>query len=237
MNRRNFTLIELLVVVAIIAMLIAILIPALGRAREKAKAAVCLSNMRQMGLAVQLYCMDFAEHLPPSSCHFTEEKDKEKWWLYLLQPYARTRLLYRCPSDRSPNFLDWNDPPPFSEWKHYRLASFATNGLLDDMDCNPIGKIPRPADVIYAGELAEDEHFHEHEEDHFHDHFHVEHWGDEADPNNEVGAKRHAGRSHYLFVDAHVAAMKLVDTWEPNVVNLWNPLKAPAWSIPDHKHE
>jgi len=57
MNRkwRAFTLIELLVVVAILALLIAILLPSLGRAREKAKAVACSSNLRQMGLAMVMY--------------------------------------------------------------------------------------------------------------------------------------------------------------------------------------
>ena len=54
-DKRGFTLIELLVVISIIAMLLAILMPALGRAKEAAKRVVCLSNQRQLGLAWHVY--------------------------------------------------------------------------------------------------------------------------------------------------------------------------------------
>ena len=57
--KKHFTLIELLVVVAIIAILAAILLPALGQAREKAKTTTCVSNLKQHGLGAQLYLSDF----------------------------------------------------------------------------------------------------------------------------------------------------------------------------------
>ena len=61
---RGFTLIEIIVVIAIIVILVAMLLPALGQAREKARQAVCQSNLKQMGLAMHMYLEDYDEFLP-----------------------------------------------------------------------------------------------------------------------------------------------------------------------------
>src|SRR3954470_9946522 len=62
---RAFTLVELLVVIGIIAVLVALLLPSLNRAREQAKATQCLSNMRQLGVGLQSYLIESKNMIPP----------------------------------------------------------------------------------------------------------------------------------------------------------------------------
>jgi prepilin-type N-terminal cleavage/methylation domain-containing protein/prepilin-type processing-associated H-X9-DG protein len=77
---RAFTLIELLVVVAIIALLIAILLPALGKARDQAKSARCLANLKALGVSVAVYAGVNADVIPPSSVNYGNAGGND--WLY-----------------------------------------------------------------------------------------------------------------------------------------------------------
>jgi prepilin-type N-terminal cleavage/methylation domain-containing protein/prepilin-type processing-associated H-X9-DG protein len=111
-----FTLIELLVVIAIIAILAAILFPVFARAREAARKTACLSNLRQLGLAFQLYTQDYDEALPNSTDGTPGAGQLGAWNFYkvfptntnpgsydvtqgALYPYVKNKQVYICPSD------------------------------------------------------------------------------------------------------------------------------------------
>jgi prepilin-type N-terminal cleavage/methylation domain-containing protein/prepilin-type processing-associated H-X9-DG protein len=93
----GFTLFELLVVIAIIALLAAMLLPALARAKERGRQASCVSNTRQQAMAVFMYVDDNANTLPPVA--FLDSGGNETDWPTLLDPYLKSTRIHLCPTD------------------------------------------------------------------------------------------------------------------------------------------
>ncbi len=150
----GFTLIELLVVIAIIAVLAAILFPVFAQAREKARQANCLSNFRQLGMAMTIYLHDWDETLPRmrfkilkgSVC---DPNSQIITWKSALHPYVKSYAFWKCPSN--PN----KDIPSEDVDKNIPI-SYAVNWHIfhghDDSDKTPprtLASFGEPASTMW----------------------------------------------------------------------------------------
>jgi len=109
--RQGFTLIELLVVIAIVSILAALLFPVFATVREKARRTKCLSNLRQLGIAVECYTQDNDDMLP-NVTGGSQGAGMEGGWVYFstfpggfdvtrgsIYPYVKNKAVYICPDD------------------------------------------------------------------------------------------------------------------------------------------
>ena len=156
--RRGFTLIELLVVIGIIAILAAMLLPSLAAAKSKANSIKCLSDIRQLGLALTMYASDHDGYYPP-------RREPPNAWMTALLPYYKEPAILKCPSDsfrliigqdttnrlmfqRSyviNGFNDWFDANlPADDFKKF-MAHQWPGGMRETA-------IPQPSETIVFGE-------------------------------------------------------------------------------------
>ena len=151
---RGFTLIELLVVIAIIAILAAILFPVFSRAREKARQTSCLSNLKQLGTATQMYADDYDETYPLSA-YFNGVNSVN--FFHELDPYIRNEQIYQCPSE--PDALDALALPFPNPAPGARYVSYIFNwSVFEDGPNNPFTgqshAVVSVAEIEYAVETA-----------------------------------------------------------------------------------
>jgi prepilin-type N-terminal cleavage/methylation domain-containing protein len=212
--RRAFTLIELLVVIAIIAILAAILFPVFAKAREAARKSSCISNMKQIGTAMQMYTQDYDEmymrrDAPPYG-HFG----------YVAQPYIKNFAVFQCPSNPAKD-LDATGVDPTATQRIKR--SYGINSWIHDGSFNgrALAGVDEPATRIMLAESTAD-------------------WNDYSGwwwPNtnyDSVGFAGHSGTWNLLYHDGHVKSSRPTST--VNGKNQWiigmpdaDPAKCPQF--------
>jgi len=216
----GFTLIELLVVIAIIAILAAILFPVFAKAREKARASQCLSNLKQLGLGINMYVQDYDERILPRSTRLGTGS-KQLSWQQLIFPYTKNMELTRCPSN--PNNTQYvAGSAAYGYPRAYR--SYGINPRIAPGDgaewrCPTLSSIRSPATRILVSEL-----------------YGTTDWEDMAAPwwtsvpgNWANVAAFHNGMMSCLFADGHVKALR--PTRQVYPVNMWGCMNGGSWGL------
>lgn len=134
-RRKAFTLVELLVVISIIAMLLAILMPALVKTRDNAKRIICSKRMSQISLAMSAYASDCQDKI--LLAHDYKKELRAQLWHILLLPYVGKYVsgdasknlseVFFCPQDKDPHPIGFGQPNPHT----VGMTSFAPNGYYD----------------------------------------------------------------------------------------------------------
>jgi prepilin-type processing-associated H-X9-DG protein/prepilin-type N-terminal cleavage/methylation domain-containing protein len=244
-----FTLIELLVVIAILAILAALLFPALSAARESAQQSACVNNLQQLGMASRTYLGDYDDTIVP--CYlYGAEHAKLRWFLDLLSPYTKSDGISVCPTWHDDYTFGRDDlPKGEGAYKSDLLYSYGGNDwhwfpdgvgedpdILGPMGMNRVGTsinvvdsdIKHPANCILMAEA-----------------YSLEIWGpalhDYPVSNEQTtldgfpvkGAIhfRHNGGANFVFVDGHVKWLKrtTMDMWANDPSTM---MRDPATQLP-----
>jgi hypothetical protein len=179
------------------------LLPALNAARERARAAACISNLRQAGIAIEVYLQSWGEYYPVVHAHEEEhevghDEDMVAEWFEIISDCVDDAPLAKCPSD-----------PHRDQKPSYMLNGNFAHAVKQ-------GQVSRPSQTVLLAERSDSAEALEHHSG-YHPWEEPDHWHAILAPG------RHHGMDNYLFADCHVAAHKFEDTIRPG--NSWHDLE------------
>lgn len=228
--RKGFTLIELLIVIAIISLLAAILFPAFSRARESARRSSCLSNVRQIGMAIQQYTQDYDERVVPfatsSNCPCWPDK---------LFPYVNSAQIFSgCPSKPSSQWV----PNSKNGMSYAYNVLYNSAGTADGQETTPpsgtgsatgllIAAAPVPSETIILGDSSDQYIVFaaaktnivselQYPVTHASGLLHIGRDGTSTTNTNQHFVGRHFDGANFAFMDGHAKWMKMTDVARTN---------------------
>lgn len=239
----GFTLIELLVVIAVVALLIGILFPALGRARHGARVMGCLSNMRQVGTAAYQYAVERDGLLIEANlAHGGVDHTGRPAWVEALEENDDVRLVVRSPLDTSPHWGEAPDgaPIPGAPPDQRRVTSYGINTFLNaptapwgpgfrmPFEGYKLEHVPSPTATVHLLVMAYEGSFAGS------DHPHIESWMNhplppfKAQEQSQINAAGGAAgswdaRSNYAFLDGHAETRSFRDVLTDYERNAFDP--------------
>ena len=198
---RGFTLLEVLVVLGVLAVLAGLMLPGLGKARDRGRGAYCLGNLRQWGLATHLYALDQDDFLPPDGTpNPGDSSTNSGWYIQLPRQLGLPRyheMPWRTNALADPDLTVWLCPANRRRSNGRNLFHYCLNGQVDGTgeDDQPVrlGSLPAPSQMVW---LFDSKNLPA-----------VGYWG-------YTHTNLHAGGAHFLFLDGHARRFRKATYWD-----------------------
>lgn len=216
-GKKIFTLIELLVVISIIAILAAMLLPALGKAKAKVHGIACVNNLRQCGLALMMYANDYRNHLASPYGNQVCGDSSSPFWSsllrdqgYLTDAKTKKNSIIRCPAGSIKNVSD-------VDTYGIRTTLYA-KGITDNAEMYRIGfvsltPVKRPSGILWMGDVLNQDGANGYRQYHMFDGNFAYFYPGNASKHATIHL-RHLNQANIWFLDGHAGPEQKLQIWQ-----------------------